>query len=254
MKKTNHQKEIKYYGIHACLAIADKRPKDIIKIYIDSSNIKTFKEALKWCSDNKKAYHIVTNADLDKVSGSVHHEGVCIVAKESVPMDERSFIKTIESSQKQMCILYFDGVQNPHNIGSIIRTCAHFNVQYILGSKEDLPALSPSACRIAKGGAEIVQLVKVENPVQFMKILKNKGFHIVSTSSHVKDSLYDVKLPSRMVLALGSEANGVSKDILSFSSMKVQIPGSGLVESLNVSVATSLFLGEFYRQHVRQAC
>jgi TrmH RNA methyltransferase len=57
-----------------------------------------------------------------------------------------------------------------------------------------------------------------------------------------------------MILTLGSEAHGVSKDLFALSTLKVQIPGSGLVESLNVSVATSLFLGEFYRQHMRQKC
>lgn len=254
MKKNNVLKEIKYYGIHACLAIAKKRPEDIIKVYIDASNLKTFKSTLKWCSDHKKAYHIVKNEDLDKVSGSVHHEGICLVAKEPILMNEKEFLKNIESCKKQSCILYLDGVQNPHNIGSIIRTCAHFNISFILGSKESLPALSPSACRIAKGGAEIVRLVKVDHPLQFMKQLEKKGFQLVSTSSHVSVSLYETALPAKMILTLGSEANGVSKDLLSLSHLKVQIPGSGQVESLNVSVATSLFLGEFYRQHMVKKC
>jgi TrmH RNA methyltransferase len=254
MKKNKFSKEIKYYGIHACLAIAQKRPEDIIKIYLDASNVKTFKSTLKWCSDHKKAYHIVKNDDLIKVSGSVHHEGICLLAKEPSLLREKDFLKEIQSLQGNICILYLDGVQNPHNIGSIIRTCAHFNISFILGPKEHLPALSPSACRIAKGGAEIVRLVQVDQPLQFMKQLKTKGFQIVSTSSHVSDSLYETALPAKMILTLGSEANGVSKDLLSLSHLKVQIPGTGQVESLNVSVATSLFLGEFYRQHMGKKC
>ena len=57
-----------------------------------------------------------------------------------------------------------------------------------------------------------------------------------------------------MILAMGSEAEGVSKEVLSLSSKKIQIPGSGLVESLNVSVATSLCLGEYFRQHGGLSC
>jgi len=253
MKKPHGKKELKYYGIHACLALGQYRPQDIIRIYVHSSNMPAFRSLLKWCAENKKAYHIVSNEELDKVSASVHHEGVCILAKEGEPLSSQEFLSQI-SSAKSACLLYLDGVENPHNIGSILRTCAHFGIPYLLGEKGKLPSLSPSASRIAKGGAEIVQLVEVERPVAFFKELRKKGFVLVSTSSHVSDSLYSAALPAKMVLAMGSEANGVSKELLALSTQKVQIPGTGHVESLNVSVATSLCLGEYYRQHAGKSC
>ncbi|NDD57881.1 MAG: tRNA/rRNA methyltransferase [Chlamydiae bacterium] len=253
MKKP-FNKEIKYYGIHACLSLGLTRPNDIIKIFIHSSNLKEFRALLKKCSEMKRAYHIVSNEDLDKITGSVHHEGICILGKERLPMPQDQALQAISQLPGNTCLLYMDGVQNPHNIGSILRTCAHFNIPFLLGEKGKLPALSPSACRISKGGSEMVCLVEIENKKSFFAKLKKIGFEIISTSSHVEDSLYSTDLPGRMVLAIGSEADGVSQDLVSISSKKIQIPGSGKVESLNVAVATGLLLGEFHRQHGVSTC
>lgn len=255
MSKKNSRKELKYYGIHACLSIGEHRPQEIVRVYIHSSNVKTFRPLLKWCAENKKAYHIVSNEELDKVSASVHHEGICILAKESSALSADDFFKELSQRKEEgLCLLYLDGVENPHNIGSILRTCAHFGMPYLLGERGKLPPLSPSACRIAKGGAEIVRLVEIDTPSSFFSKLRKKGFELVSTSSHVSDSLYASQLPKKMVLAMGAEATGVSKEILALSTKKIQIPGTGLVESLNVSVATSLCLGEYFRQNRATIC
>jgi TrmH RNA methyltransferase len=248
MKNHHTAKEVKYYGIHACLSIAKHRPQDVIRVYLHSSNLKTFRPLLKWCAENKKAYHMVSNEELDKISSSVHHEGVCLLAKERPNLSVKEFMNQLKEIKGDICLLYLDGVQNPHNIGSILRTSAHFGIPFILGSKGSLPSLSPSACRIAKGGAEIVKLVEIEDVKAFVMNMKKQGFSLLSTSSHVSESLYSFSLPNKMILAMGSEAEGVGKQLQSLSDMLLQIPGTGDVESLNVSVATSLFLGEFYRQ------
>ena len=239
-------KEIKYYGLHACLAIWKKRPQDIIRVYLDESNVKPLRAVLKWCAEQKKAYHIVPPSDLAKVSDSIHHEGVCLLAKEPPKASDRQ----LSSLSGNQCLLYLDGVENPHNLGSILRTCAHFGIRYVLGEEGKLPSLSPSACRIAKGGAEEVQLIALKNPLQTLKLLKGKGFSLIGTSSHKGESLYKFKFPSRSILMLGSESRGMSPALLSLAAANLQISGTGHVESLNVSVATSLCLGEYVRQHL----
>ena len=238
-------KELKYYGIHACLALSEKRRQDIIRVYLDESNVKTFSPLLKWCAAEKKVYRILPPAELNKVADSIHHEGICIQAKELPPLKEAEFRLMLGKSLKT-CLLYLDGIQNPHNIGSIIRTAAHFGVPYILG--ENLPSLSPSACRIAKGGAEIVRLVSLTTPLETLRWLKAQGFSFVGTSSHRGTSLFQYSFSPRSILAMGSESTGVSEQLLKTGSL-VQIPGTSAVESLNVSVATALCLGEYTRQH-----
>jgi len=237
--------EQKYYGIHACLTLCKKRPHDVIRIYLHKSNLNNFHKIIKLFTKQKKAYHIVSNDELHRITKSVHHEGVCVLAKELEPISFSECLCTL--NEPKTCLLYLDGVQNPHNIGSIMRSCAHFGIPYILGSQ--LPILSPSACRIAKGGAELVRLVHLDKPWAAIAKLKKKGFAFIGTSSHGGVSIYQYQYPPRTILAFGSEANGISKTLLDLTTKKIQIPGTGLVESLNVSVATTLCLGEYTRQH-----
>jgi len=111
-----------------------------------------------------------------------------------------------------------------------------------------LPKISPSMCRIAQGGMEHVDLLPLKNPSKVLKQLQTSGFRIAATSSHGGKNLYSYTFHSRSIIMMGAEDAGLSKAALALAQDKVQIPGSGMVESLNVSMATSLFLGEFWRQ------
>lgn len=247
--KNKASKEIKYYGLHACLALWEKRPQDIIRVYLDPRNVKIFSKLLKWCAEQKKAYHLIPPEELNQVSDSVHHEGVCILAKELPFLTGDELISDLKQTRSAASFLYIDGVQNPHNLGSIMRTSAHFGVRFILGEAGQMPALSPSACRIAKGAAEAVRLVSLQKPIQCLNQLKKLGFSFIATSSHRGASLYQFSFPSRSIIALGSESFGISKSFQSMADSHIQIPGSGVMESLNVSVASGLCLGEYFRQH-----
>lgn len=234
--------ETKYYGIHACLELAKRRSCDIIRVYVDSTNVKTFGPVLKWCAANRKAYHIVPMEDLAKITDSVHHEGVCILAKEPKMLGAEEFLKKLP---QKGCLLYLDGVENPNNFGSILRTAAHFGVTHILGEK--LP-LTASACRIAKGGAEFVEFVIVKQP-EILATLEKRGFAFISTSSHKGESLYKFSFPPRSIIAIGAESTGLNPKLLKHSTHSIRITGTNAVESLNVSIATALCLGEYFRQH-----
>ena len=248
------QDELKYYGIHACLFLCRHRPEDIIRLYLHTSNLKEFKPFLRYCAENKKAYHLVSNEELEKISGSVHHEGVCILAKPKKLVSEQLFFKNIESQIKPCCILFFDGVDNPHNIGSILRTCAHFGVRYVIGEKEKIAPLSPAGCRIAKGAAELVDFVAVEHLEKVFSQLQKNGFQLFATSSHTQSSLFSQPLPKKLIFIMGSEDKGVAPRLLSLCQRQVLIPGVDAVESLNVSVAAAVVVAEFFRQHGEEIC
>lgn len=242
-------KEIKYYGVHACKELAERRPEAIFRVYLDSSNVKTFSPLLKWCANRKIPYRILPTQELDRVSGSVHHEGICIAAKELKSLSQEEFLSKLKSLPNSTCLLYLDGVENPHNIGSILRSAAHFGIPYLLGT--ELPSLSPSSCRIAKGAAEIVRLVSLSKPLPFFSLLRDAGFSLFGTSSHRGNSLYKTQFPSRTILAIGSESKGLQPEILKIAASSIQIPGTGAMESLNVSVAAGLCMGAYCQQHRR---
>jgi len=247
MKKKPHptQGTLKYYGFHACIKLWKSRPEDIIRVYVDEKSVKEASPLLKWCAKAAKAYHIISEEEMEKVSDSVHHEGLCILAK--VP-PELTFTDMLKKTPR--CLLYLDGVQNPHNIGSIMRVAAHFGVDYILG--KGLPKISPSTYRIAQGGAEHVKLIPLDDIKSSFQKLKQAGFHMVATSSHGGQSLFEYQFPEKTVIILGSESEGVGSQLMNLVQKTVMIPGSGHVESLNVSVATGLLLGEWFRQNAHK--
>lgn len=246
--KKNLPQGLKFYGFHACLKLWEARPDDVLRVYVEQRNVKDVSALLKWCAGKNKPYHIISPEEMAKVTDSVHHEGLCILAKEPPLMSFSEMLKAVELNKGPECSLYFDGVQNPHNIGSIMRVCAHFGVKYILGEKSQLPSISPSAYRIAQGGAEYVQLVQLDRVQPSLQMLEQKGFRLIASSSHGGQSLYGYKFSQKTLLIMGSESEGINPKLMSLAKDRLLIPGTGLVESLNVSVATGLFLGEFWRQ------
>jgi TrmH RNA methyltransferase len=237
--------ENKYYGLQACLTLFQKRPEDLIRVYFEKSNLTPLKSVLKWCAEKKKAYHMISNQELEKVTGSTHHEGVCFLAQEKKPISTEFFLKNLKTHG----LLYLDGVENPHNLGSIVRSASHFNFRLILGEEKKMATLSPSACRVAKGGAEFVDLIHLSDPKKTLNLLKKEGYAFITTSSHKGDSLFNFSFPKKAVIVMGSESFGVSSTLQQFTTHHIKIPGTETVESLNVSVATALCLAEYFRQH-----
>lgn len=236
-------KEAIFYGVRACLEIWKRRPSDIIKVYLTKTNLPTFSLLLKWCATKKKTYHIVQDEDLYKITDSTHHEGVCFLAL------EKPYLPFDKIPKDEKCLIFLDGVSNPHNIGSIIRTCTHFGINNILGEKNKMATLSPSACRVAKGGTEHVDISYLEN-IKKLEVLKKRGFVFIATDSNSLKarSLYEYTFPSQFLLLLGAEDKGLSRHLIKQADIILQIPGTHKIESLNVSVATALFLGEYWRQ------
>src|ERR1700738_2090470 len=110
--------EIKIYGLHACLALFEQRPEAIIRVYCDEPRVKLLSGLLKWCATHKKAYHIIPDEELEKVTQSVHHEGVCVLAKQVETLTFKDLLRQLSKLPKKQCWLYLDGVGNPHNLGS----------------------------------------------------------------------------------------------------------------------------------------
>jgi len=244
--KQQGQHESRVLGENACRVCFSQRPDAVIKMYLHADYASRFADVMKYLAANKRAYHIVDNAELEKISGSQHHGGVILVVKKRESMSIASYL-TLHRKKTQDCLLALDGVGNPHNLGAIARSCAHFGVSgIILTAPEALQ--SGAAARTAEGGLEFVEALQTDHLPLALKLCKEAGYTLITTSSHAGVSLYQSKLPKKVVVVFGEEMQGVSKAVANSAEIALQIPGTGKVESLNVSVAASLILGEWYRQ------
>jgi TrmH RNA methyltransferase len=241
--------EQKVYGLHACQALFEHRAGDIVRAYVTEERLKPLGSLLKWCAKQKKAYHVVTDEDLNKLAASVHHEGVLLIAKAKPRLDDAAMLARAGALGSPSVILYLDGVGNPHNVGSIVRVAAHFGAAIVAGRADDLPALTPSAGRIAEGGMEHVTLAALTNPRATLLALKQRGYALVATASRADTPLFSAKIPPKTVVIMGGEIEGVSPHLAALADVAVAIPGTGVIDSLNVAVATGIILGDFWRRH-----
>lgn len=239
--------EMKITGINACLMTYEKRPTDIIRAYVAEDNLKHFSKLLKYCAQNKRAYRIVPHEELNKITESTHHEGICLLVKKIPLLKDTDFLANSKNDKRVSCIVALENVENPHNIGAILRVCANFGAQALL-LENAKQAQSTAAYRTAEGGAEWVPILETQNLVNALSHFKKHGWRIVATSSHVKHSLYEEKFSHKTLILLGSETQGLSREALLASESQVYIPSTGHVESLNVACATSVILNEFCRK------
>ena len=144
-------------------------------------------------------------------------------------------------------IIALDGLQDPGNIGTIIRTVDSANLKQIIVSKDTVDGFSPKVVRSTMGAIYRVNIIEVENLLETLKELQQKQFEIVTTSLQTDKTIYDITY-NKKVVVIGNEANGVSKEIQDNSDYKVKIPMIGKTESLNAAVATGIMIYEYVRQ------
>jgi TrmH RNA methyltransferase len=244
MKHTKKNQEMKVYGRHACLKVFQKRPTDIIRAYVTREGVFEYRELMKFLADQKLAYHIVEKEEIDTVTRATHHENICLVIK-TKKLPE---VKEMLAAPGRSLILCLEEVENPHNLGAIMRSAAHFGVTGILYEAKVPVALTGSAIRTAEGGAESVPALHLANWSDILDLAKKSGFKTFATSSHEGESLFKMDFPEKSLLFLGAEGVGLSEKLLKKMNQLVMIPGTGEVESLNVSNATTAILTEWYRQ------
>lgn len=234
-------KDSKIYGISACLKFAEKRPEKIIRAFFSKKVSQKFSKLTKQLADKKKVYRVVEESELEKLTKSMHHEGVCFVVDHDKPLTlKEGFLK----KRNNDLIVYLDGVSNPHNLGAIMRVCSHFGVRAVCHSEPKL-LQSGAAIRTSEGGFESLDLIECVSLNELLKFAKD--YRVFSTSSHKGRSIYKTQFPSHVILLFGEEGPGLSPQILGQTEC-VQIPGTGSVESLNVATATAVLLAEIWRQ------
>ncbi len=156
-----------------------------------------------------------------------------------------------EINYNEDIIVALDGIQDPGNLGTILRTVDSIGLKQILVSKETADVYNPKVVRSTMGAIFRVKVIECEDLEKTLKEIKKHKYEIVVTSLQTNESIYDIEY-NKKVIVIGNEANGVSKEIQEMSDKKVKIPMLGKTESLNASVATGVVLYEYVRQKIKK--
>ena len=224
-----------------------RRPGDLRKVWLLESRIPQLKDVLAHCVKHRVGYNVVGEEDLRKLAASSHHEGVVFAANPAPEASLSAWLRDLPAGPA--LALWLDGVGNPHNLGAILRSAAHFGVAGLMLPKDSPLALSGAAARVAEGGAEAVPLVRLGRADNSLAQLRSAGFGVAATVVRDGEPLFAAQLPPRLLLVMGAEQTGVDPLLADAAAMRLGIPGTGAVESLNVASASTVFLAEWWRRH-----
>ena len=153
-----------------------------------------------------------------------------------------------EIIQNANLVVVLDGIEDPHNLGAIIRSCECAGVDGVFIPKHRAVAVNDTVIKTSAGAVSNVKVAKVTNLNQLLEQLKNDGFWVYGCETGGTD-LYSTKLTGKTALVIGSEGRGISKLTLSKCDEIISIPLLGKINSLNASVACSIVLFEYVRQN-----
>lgn len=156
---------------------------------------------------------------------------------------------SIDYNQEMIVIL--DGIQDPGNLGTILRTVDSVGLNQIIVSANTADAYNPKVVRSTMGAIFRVKVIESTDLVQTIKNIKKHRFKILATSLQTEKSIFDIEY-NKKAIVIGNEANGVTDEILAVSDIQAKIPMLGKTESLNASVATGVILYEYVRQKMDQ--
>ncbi len=190
---------------------------------------------------------VVSKKRLSTLANSDSHQGFLAKVSVSNIATCREFL---DNSRKKSLVVMCDSIQDPQNFGSIIRACECFGVSGIIYSKNRNVGITPVVTKASVGGSELVNLIPVSNLHSSLLDFKEKGFCVIASciSKNAQD-LYSVQMPEKTLIILGAEGAGISPILKKNSDLQVFIPMLGLIDSLNVSQATSLFLSKWREQN-----
>ena len=237
-------------GIHAISRRLQQAPEQCIKlICTDKRNPRLLqlidlahKAGIEVCFEDR--------AGLTQLSDTDKHQGCLLETLDSSPqMDFQQCLRTVNP---QSLLLVLDGVQDPHNLGACLRTADACGVDAVIIPRDRAVKVNATVRKVAAGGAESVPVIEVTNLARSLKDLQQAGVWVFGTSDTAVDSLYDHKYNGPVALVMGSEGSGLRRLTLEFCDHLLKLPMCGLVESLNVSVATGVCLYEIRRS--RSAC
>ncbi len=190
----------------------------------------------------------VSSSELLSISDSPNHQGIAARVG-PFPYVELSDVLS-DSADRQGLILILDEIQDPANLGSILRSGECLGAAAVILSKDRSVAVTPAVEKTSAGAAAHVPLAKVVNLSRAMDVLKESGYWIYATDSGAKAVCFATDLTGKIAFVLGSEGKGIRRLVREKCDAAVSIPMTGQVGSLNVSQTAAILLAEVLRQRL----
>ena len=239
-------------GIHSVRTALKHGAEQIQGIWFDSGrNDRRLGQLLSEARKSGVQVLATDKAELERLAPGARHQGV--VARTTMPAarGEDYLDRLLEELQEPPFLLVLDGVQDPHNLGACLRTADAAGIHAVIAPRDRAVGLTPVACKVASGAAESVPFIQVTNLARTLRQLREAcGLWVVGLAGEAGQSIYQVNLKGPLVMVMGGEEKGMRRLVREQCDLLVSIPMAGVVESVNVSVATAAGLFEAVRQRM----
>lgn len=187
---------------------------------------------------------IKTPKELDELTNGVH-QGIVAYVVDYQYKDLDGIIARAKKKKFPLLIM-LDEINDPHNLGAIMRSADAFGADGIIVKKHDQVGLNATVAKVSTGAINYIDVCQVTNLARTLETLKKNGYWVVASDGEAKSDYRDVDYQAPIVLVMGSEGKGISRLLLEHSDFIVKIPMEGHVNSLNVSVATAILLANIH--------
>lgn len=222
------------------------RAKKALKVFLVSnfSDQKIF----NLIKENHLNVSYINPNEMDKMCDGVH-QGVAAELKPYQTVSLEEIILKAKKKDKKIIVM-LDGIEDPHNLGAILRSADVFEASGIILPKHNSVSLNATVAKTSAGAINYVPVAVVNNLNQAISKLKEEGYWVVATDGSAEISYSSIKYDFPVVVVIGSEGKGVSSLVLKNSDYIVKIPQFGHVNSLNASVAAGILLAEVHKSNI----
>lgn len=245
------------YGIHAVKALVRYDSASVEIAWLDKARRdEPFMELLRLIEKKAIPVERVSRQQLDTMMGDRVHQGVLVRTKQGdAPKGDNELLHWLElQNMDSLLLLILDGVQDPHNLGAILRTVDAAGCNAVIAPKDRATGLTPVVHKVSSGASQVVPFFQVTNLARTLDALKERGVWIVGAAGEATQVFYQIDYTGAIGIVMGAEGDGLRKLTREKCDYLVKIPMLGVVDSLNVSVATGVLLFEAVRQRSAKQC
>ena len=237
-------------GRNAVLELLES-DKDINKIYITKGELKGSINKIIAIANEKKV--IIVQKDkkqMDMMAQSENYQGVIAVVPPYEYSEVEDILELAKERNEDPFVIVLDGIEDPHNLGSIIRTAETAGVHGIIIPKRRAAAVNSTVAKTSAGAVEYMKIARVTNISDAIDKLKRAGLWICGTDISTEKYYYNQDLTGPIGIVIGNEGSGMSEKVRKNCDFLVKIPMKGKVTSLNASVSTGIVVYEAVKQRL----
>lgn len=226
-----------------------KSDKDINKIFIERGEKHgSINEIVARAKENKVVLVEVDKSKLDVMAEN--HQGVVAVVPPFNYCEIEDILQVAESKGEDPFILILDGIEDPHNLGAIIRTAETAGCHGVIIPKRRNASVNSTVSKVSAGATTYVKIARVNNLNDTIRKLKDAGLWVIGTDGSAKTMYYNQDLKGPLAIIIGSEGFGMSKLVKDNADILIKIPMKGQITSLNASVSAGIVIYEAVKQRM----